>query len=279
MNSTDLERLELAVEWLENPTWTARLTDLIGGPVEWAVGQLPARAHEVVSSATGAAVHKALQTAVSTMDRRRRLAPQRWLHRAAAATSGGVGGFFGLPGLAVELPISTVVMLRSIADVARCEGEDLGAVESRLACVQVFGLGGRGRRDDAAETGYYAVRLGLARALGEAAELIARRGVVDTGAPAVLRLVSAIAARFNVVVTEKLAVQTLPMVGAACGAAVNLLFVSTFQRVASGHFTVRRLERAWGFEPVHERYEEIAAGKGYRGPQDRVPSPDEPPER
>jgi len=36
-------------------------------------------------------------------------------HKIAVATSGGIGGFFGLPALAIELPISTTIMLRSVA--------------------------------------------------------------------------------------------------------------------------------------------------------------------
>jgi hypothetical protein len=39
--------------------------------------------------------------------------------------------------LPIELPVSTVIMLRSIADIARSEGEDLSDPR-RLPCVQVF---------------------------------------------------------------------------------------------------------------------------------------------
>ncbi len=70
--------------------------------------------------------------------------------------SGAVGGFFGLPGLIIELPISTTLMLRSIADIARSEGEDLSSFDAHLACITVFALGGRSRDDNAAETAYYA---------------------------------------------------------------------------------------------------------------------------
>ena len=45
--------------------------------------------------------------------------------------------------LPIELPVSTIIMLRSIADIARSEGEDLSDPESALSCVQVFALGGR----------------------------------------------------------------------------------------------------------------------------------------
>ena len=62
----------------------------------------------------------------------------------------------------------------------------------------------------------------------------------------------------------KVAAQAVPIVGAASGAAINLLFVTSFQKIASGHFVVRRLERTYGFEGVKSAYEEIATRKGYR---------------
>jgi hypothetical protein len=49
-----------------------------------------------------------------------------------------------------------------------------------------------------------------------------------------------------VVVTQKVAAQALPVVGALGGAAVNYAFIEHFQDVAQGHFTVRRLERVYG---------------------------------
>ena len=240
-----------------------RIVNLVGMPIEAATKLLPARTSALVSRATNTAVRKALVAAVSTMGTKRRGTPSRWLHRAAVAGSGGVGGFFGLPGLAVELPISTVIMLRAIADIARSEGEDVGSVEGQLACVQVFALGGPGPADDASETAYYAVRVALAKALSEAAEHIAARGMAEEGAPVVLRLIARIAARFNVVVSEKVAAQAVPVVGAATGAAINLLFVNTFQRTASGHFVVRRLERKYGPDVVKSAYETIATRRGY----------------
>ena len=257
MESDDLKSLEAAVGVLERPTFAMRIVNLIGVPIEAATKLLPARAGAVVSKATTLAVRKALVAAVSTMGRKHRRSTSKWLHRVVVASSGGVGGFFGLPGLAVELPISTVIMLRAIAAIARSEGEDLGDVEARLACVEVFALGGPGPTDDASETAYYAVRIALAKALTEAADHIAARGLAE-GAPAVVRLIARIAARFDLVVTEKLAAQAVPVVGAASGAAINLLFVSSFQKAASGHFTVRRLERKYGLDVVKAAYEAIA---------------------
>jgi hypothetical protein len=45
--------------------------------------------------------------------------------------------------LAIELPISTIVRLRSIADIARREDEDFRTIEAQLACLEVLALGGK----------------------------------------------------------------------------------------------------------------------------------------
>ena len=98
------------------------------------------------------------------------------LHKALAATTGAVGGSFGVAALPIELPISTIIMLRSIGEVARSEGEDLTNPETALACLQVFALGGFKDKADAAESGYFAVRGLLAKSVAVAARFIAERG-------------------------------------------------------------------------------------------------------
>jgi hypothetical protein len=258
MDQIDLERLKEAVQLLENPSWTARITNIIGIPIEWAIKKLPKGAGEIVSKATEIAIRKALVASIATMDRKYSGKPFKGWHKLAVITSGGVGGFLGLPGLVIELPISTVIMLRSIADIARSEGEKIGDIKAQLACVEVFALGGSKKIDDASETGYYAVRIALARTLTEAGQFIAEKGVVEEGAPAIVRLIARIASRFGVVVNQKIAVQAAPVVGSASGATINLLFINHFQSMARGHFIVRSLERKWGEDAVKAEYQNIA---------------------
>jgi hypothetical protein len=76
-----------------------------------------------------------------------------------------------------------------------------------------------------------------------------------------LEFVTQVAARFGLVVTQKVAAQALPVVGALGGAAVNYAFIERFQDVARGHFTVRRLERIYGKERVRAEYD-LFAGMG-----------------
>jgi hypothetical protein len=145
-------------------------------------------------------------------------------------------------------------MLRSIADVARSEGEPIRTPESRLACLEVFALGGHRRGDDEAESGYFVARAALAKTLAEAAEYLAERGLAQEGAPALIRFITQVAARFGIPVTEKVMAQSVPVIGAAGGAIINLLFIDHFQDVARGHFIVRRLERVHGPETVKAAY-------------------------
>jgi hypothetical protein len=175
----------------------------------------------------------------------------------AVAATGGLGGFFGLPALAIELPVSTTIMLRSIADIARSEKETINKIESQLACLEVFALGGPNKSDDASESGYFAVRAALSQSVSKAAEYIAEKGLAEEGAPALVRLIIQIAERFSIQVSEKAAVQAIPAIGAAGGAIINTLFIDHFQDMARGHFIVRRLERKYGKAIVEENYQAI----------------------
>jgi hypothetical protein len=148
-------------------------------------------------------------------------------------------------------------MLRSIAQIAREEGEDISQPEAALACVEVFALGGRSAADAAVDGGYFAVRTLLAKTVGESARFILQRGLADETAPILVRLVAQIGARFGLVVSQKVAAQAIPVLGAVGGAAVNLAFTEHFQTVARGHFTVRRLERAHGADAVRFDYERL----------------------
>jgi len=257
MAPEDLTALRKAVRSLEHPGLAARLTNMIGKPVELIGNALPASASQVIATATSKGLEAALKVALRTMQ----LTPHagsQLLHKALATASGAAGGAFGLATLPIELPVSTIIMLRSIADIARSEGEDLSDPEAALSCVQVFALGGRAGSADASQSGYFTVRGMLAKSVTEAARFIAERGVLEEGAPVLVRFITLVASRFGVVVTQKVAAQALPVVGALGGAAVNYAFIQHFQDVALGHFTVRRLERVYGKSLVRTEYERLA---------------------
>jgi len=71
-----------------------------------------------------------------------------------------------------------------------------------------------------------------------------------------LSLINRIAAKFQIEVTEKLAAQAIPIVGAATGSLINAAFTDHFNRVAKFHFGIVRLERIHGREAVQVAYRE-----------------------
>ena len=238
---------------LEHPGYVAKMTDLIGMPLESAVKALPAAWSKKIGTVTTASLTKCLNVANATLQPTASSSFPK-LHSAAVAFTGAAGGAFGFAGLALELPVSTTIMLRSIADIGRSHGENLAASESQLACLMVFSLGGKSSADDAAESGYYAARIALAKAMSDATIYLAKVGVASEGAPAIVRLIAQIAAKFNLQVSQKAAAMMVPIVGAAGGALVNTLFINHFQDMARGHFTVRRLERVYGADVVGAAY-------------------------
>ena len=252
----DEDLLRSAYMALEHPSLAARLSGVVGTPIEIAVHLLPRAWYRRLQSVAEKAITKSLRTALATMHRQEPSAHELY-HKALVAGTGGLGGFFGLPGLVLELPITTTLMMRGIAEIARDEGEDVDSVETQLACVQVFALGGTTETDDAAETGYYGVRMALSGYMTAAFAQVAQHGFQAESAPVVLKAISMIANRFGVTLSQRAAVQIVPVVGAVSAAAVNTVFMQHFQSVARAHFTVRRLERKYGEAFVRARYREL----------------------
>lgn len=265
MSPADQAALARAVEALERTSFAMRLNNLLGRRLEAFGALVPARVAGLVTRASTAALSAAMRAALFSL-KKTGGRDNRAMHRTLAAATGAAGGALGLASLPLELPVSTTIMLRSIADIARAEGEDLSRPEAALACLQVFALGGPAGNaaagtasDNMFEGGYFALRGVLAKSVSEAATYIAQKTVADESAPILVRLMSQIAARFGVAVSQKAAAQAVPVIGAVSGAAINLAFTEHFQALAKGHFTVRRLERTYSPDLVRQEYQRIAA--------------------
>ncbi|NLT51926.1 MAG: EcsC family protein [Ignavibacteria bacterium] len=257
LSEEDYRLLQKAADILENPSLTAKITDFIGTPVEKAFQYLPAKWNERIGGITQAALRKALEISIYSMKNMRGKFSSNRFHKIISGASGAVGGAFGLAALSIELPVSTTIMLRSIADIARSEGEDINSVEAQLSCLEVFALGGKSEKDDSAESGYFTVRLTLAKSISEITKYITKKGIAEEGTPLLIRFIVKVSTRFGIQVSEKAAAQAVPLIGAAGGAIINLLFIDHFQNIAWGHFTIRRLERKYGQEVIRNEYENI----------------------
>lgn len=257
MTQTDKKLLKKAYDILENPGFRIKLMNALGKPIEKSIELLPKFINKQIEKASKFALTKAADVALFTIPKSKRQDSYNWTHRVAVWGTGFFGGFGGITTIFAEVPISTMIMLRSIMDIAKSEGEDLSSPEARLAALQVFALGGNSASDDLADTAYYTVRMGMAAEVKSALDFLAKSGgkLADKNAPVIVKLISKIASRFGITITEKSAAQAMPFIGGGIGVIINDIFISHYQDMAQGHFLIRRLERKYGKELVKETYE------------------------
>ncbi|WP_448168320.1 EcsC family protein [Burkholderia ambifaria] len=263
LSPEDQDALRRAKQVLETPSLTMKLTGMLGAPVEKMIARLPDFATGKINDATQLALRKCLNIALRTLGKPQTPdaepdKPSNLLHKLAVATTGAAGGAFGFLALPVELPVTTTLIFRSVCDIARSEGEDLGSVDTQLQCLAVLGMGGNPDKDEEdADLGYFVLRGALAQAISKASSDITTKGIAAHSSAAVFKLVQTVASRFSVQVTEQMAAKSIPAIGAVLGATVNTLFIDHFQQMAHGHFTVRRLERKYGSVAVKAAYQAI----------------------
>ncbi len=152
-------------------------------------------------------------------------------HKLVSTISGAATGFLGAPGMVVDIPLTTGLMLRSIAGIARSFGEDPSTEEGRRACLEVFALSEH-RDGPEGQAGYWAARAALSRM---AMESFLRR----------------VASLLGVSFTQKFITRIVPVLGAATGAALNYSFMDYYQQMARVHFTLRQVERR--YDPAQVR--------------------------
>lgn len=273
----DLDFIRGAVRALENPGLLIKVANSIGRPLELLMNRMPRAASNAIDNGVNAALRKAAEWAVLTLPREhphngdaiimrnsRGRSATASSHTLATGALGAIGGAIGFLALPVELPLTTVVMLRSIASISVEYGFEPRTVEGRLECVAVLGMAATTSVVDRMESSYLSARVGLAAIVREAGNYVASRSAEQLAeelargsAPQLVRLLARISERFGVVVTDAAIAQLVPLVGAVGGALVNATFTDYFNSVAEAHFGIRRLEGIYGEAPVRVAYREV----------------------
>lgn len=206
-----------------------RLLNLLGAQAENLLERLPDRVKEELEVAT---VH-ALAAALEAAQRSRRTMPDQspWVNTSITTAMGAAGGFGGLPTALAELPFTTTVLFRAILAEAHRQGFDPAAETVRREALEVFSAAGPLSHDDGSETGFLAARVTL------------------TGAT-VRGIIARIAPRLSAVLGQKLAAQTVPVLGAAAGAATNYAYTRYYQEIAGVRFGLMRLSEETGADPA-----------------------------
>ena len=160
----------------------------------------------------------------------------------AAMATGAAGGSGGLATSLVELPVTITVFMHAIRAEARAAGFDPDTDGIRAACLEVFSDATPLREDDGMNTAFLSARMTL------------------TG-PALHKLIATIAPRLALVLGQKLAAQTVPVLGAASGAAVNAAYLRYYREIARIRFALMRLAQSHGGEAVALAFAKAATHK------------------
>src|ERR1019366_5958290 len=119
------QELARAHKLLESNNFATRLTDYAGKPIHGVLAQMPKPMRRAVDRAVERAIQECLKVALKSLNSEPKKRPSSRLASTLAGVAGGVGGLFGAASLPIELPVTTILMLRAIADIARHHGEDL----------------------------------------------------------------------------------------------------------------------------------------------------------
>lgn len=283
LNQDEAAFLVAAEQFFSNPGKMARLLAWAGRPAEAMHARLPEAVKATITSASELAIRKAMLAAIRTLPKTTgeeglntalnvslilpgESVRSSRLHRTLASISGAAGGFFGLPALAIELPVTTVLILRAITDQARLFGHDISSIETQLECLMVFAMATAAT--DAPVARYYLARASLIGVLREAAavggvmatkDLIV--GVEKGTLPIFAKLVTSISEKFQIRVSQKFVAESLPLVGAVGGGALNYAFTDYFVSAARFHFGVRALEKKHGQRQIQDRLLELSPEK------------------
>ncbi|EEX08138.1 conserved hypothetical protein [Ruegeria lacuscaerulensis ITI-1157] len=193
----------------------------LGGSAESLLEQLPAPVRAGLTAAT----EQALWVAIRAADGSRRAVPDQapWVNTVFTTAMGAAGGMGGLSTALIELPATTTMLLRAIQGAAAREGFDPSTESVKFDCIRVLSAAGPLSHDDGADLGFFSVRLTL-------------------NGPAMQKLIAAVAPRLSMVLGQKLAAQTLPVLGAIAGGGTNYVYTRYYQQIARVHFGLRRLE-------------------------------------
>ena len=197
-----------------------QVINALGGQAESWLSRLPKPVRDGLSTGTEAALRQAVRAAHAS----RGVVDDQpsWINNSLGAVMGAAGGFGGTATALAELPVTTTLLLRVIQGVAAEHGFDPSEESFQFDCVTVFASAGPLAEDDGSDTGVLSARLALSGA--------ALQQILQTVVP---RLATALG--------QKLAAQSVPIIGAAAGAASNYTYTTYYREMAHVHFGLRKL--------------------------------------
>jgi len=133
---------EAAKTFADQRGFIVQIADILGQGMEWLGAAAAAFSAEMfpddalrkkIEELIKQALWAAQDLATLGLDPQGDHAPWRWFSKALSTATGVISGFIGFAGAAVDVPVTTLVIMRSIAEIAREKGEDLASDDTKRA--------------------------------------------------------------------------------------------------------------------------------------------------
>ncbi|MBV9521753.1 MAG: EcsC family protein [Alphaproteobacteria bacterium] len=223
LNEDEFRRLIGAAEtYVSARSFLMSFLSSLGNVAERGLKKVPQEWQAELVTKTREVLDFAQRVSIARMDNEPGRQSSATLYAAVAAVSGAGSGTLGLPAVLAELPITTGLILRSIADVGRSCGERLDDPQFTATCIEVFAYGGPLEEDDDADIAFLMTRLGAV----ELADFIGK-----------------VAIRYAAAMTPRILAMSVPVAGALLGAGINWTYMRFYQSMAQVLFTLLPIER------------------------------------
>ncbi|CAH2604531.1 conserved protein of unknown function [Rhodovastum atsumiense] len=228
---------ELAGRYLAARSGFTTFMEWAGKYAERGLSFLPAEWQQTLHLRAREALSWAWRQATLGMDHEppARQAPPLF-YRLLTTGSGAVTGMAGLPGVLVDLPASTLLVLRSLAAQARARGLDVTGADVQAACLEAFSYGGPTDEDDDADLAFWSARAAV---------------------PMVAEMLPQVAGRLSGRLAVMLPARAVPVISVAAGAGVNWHFTGYFQEVGDILLALLPMERRYGRAQLRACFEAV----------------------
>ncbi len=225
--SKEVQLLELVARYNGARGIMIEAVGFLGAKAEGLLDKLPAGVRTRIEGATYQALESSFYAAAAS----RKTLPDTgsWATPLITATTGAVGGFGGLTTALAELPVTTTLILRAIQGIAVEHGFDPDDPDTKADCLRVLAAAGPLAEDDGTDLSFLTLRTSVSGATVQA-------------------LLAKVAPKLSVTLSQKLAAQTVPVLGAAAGATINYAFTSYYQDIAHVQFGLRKLAEDTGHD-------------------------------
>lgn len=158
-----------------------------------------------------------------------------------AVTEGGAAGFFGLPGMVIDIPALITLSLRTIHKIGLCYGFECKTNADKQF---VYGIMSAAGSNTVKEKGVAVATLQMMSVTiaKETWKRISEKALENKfGVDAAIMAIKSLAKQLGINITKRKAAQAVPVIGAGVAAAMNLAFINDVAWAARRSFQQRWL--------------------------------------